>query len=283
MRNIIGNSFNRIRVSSLALGSSLAIIAAVGATALLATPAVAVTFDLSTLNVNAVTGPRPPHFPICPCTDPVTGTTIFNASNAQLTGWSEGTGSGAATLYFMGGGFGNNSGKIYLPTGGPNFSLPGTNGVPALSGTETSLGSNNNYYTGDYAANGSYPLYFWFGASSTLNSLYISTSGNLTILGLNGHGGSVIDTMTVTGQSSIQQVVLNWTGVTEVDIVGTGTGSCFDGYSCSGSFYVNDIQVNDPVASVPELSTWAMMILGFAGVGFRAYRRKSQTSFFRLA
>jgi hypothetical protein len=28
------------------------------------------------------------------------------------------------------------------------------------------------------------------------------------------------------------------------------------------------------VAAVPETSTWAMMILGFAGVGFMAYRRK---------
>jgi hypothetical protein len=30
------------------------------------------------------------------------------------------------------------------------------------------------------------------------------------------------------------------------------------------------------VASVPEPSTWAMMILGFAGVGFLAYRRRNQ-------
>ena len=29
------------------------------------------------------------------------------------------------------------------------------------------------------------------------------------------------------------------------------------------------------VAAVPEPSTWAMMILGFAGVGFMAYRRKN--------
>jgi len=34
--------------------------------------------------------------------------------------------------------------------------------------------------------------------------------------------------------------------------------------------------------SVPEPSTWAMMILGFFGVGFMAYRRKSQMSL-RLA
>jgi len=30
------------------------------------------------------------------------------------------------------------------------------------------------------------------------------------------------------------------------------------------------------VAAVPEPSTWAMMILGFFGVGFMAYRRKSK-------
>jgi hypothetical protein len=29
-------------------------------------------------------------------------------------------------------------------------------------------------------------------------------------------------------------------------------------------------------AAVPEPSTWAMLLLGFAGVGFMAYRRKSQ-------
>jgi hypothetical protein len=36
------------------------------------------------------------------------------------------------------------------------------------------------------------------------------------------------------------------------------------------------------VAAVPEPSTWAMMILGFAGVGFMAYRRKSKPAL-RLA
>jgi hypothetical protein len=29
-------------------------------------------------------------------------------------------------------------------------------------------------------------------------------------------------------------------------------------------------------AAVPEPSTWAMMILGFAGVGYMAYRRRNQ-------
>ena len=30
--------------------------------------------------------------------------------------------------------------------------------------------------------------------------------------------------------------------------------------------------------AVPELSTWAMIILGFAGIGFMAYRRRNQTA-----
>jgi hypothetical protein len=36
------------------------------------------------------------------------------------------------------------------------------------------------------------------------------------------------------------------------------------------------------LSAVPETSTWAMMILGFFGVGFMAYRRKNQSSL-RLA
>ena len=33
------------------------------------------------------------------------------------------------------------------------------------------------------------------------------------------------------------------------------------------------------VAAAPEPSTWAMMILGFAGIGCMAYRRKSTPTF----
>jgi PEP-CTERM motif len=40
--------------------------------------------------------------------------------------------------------------------------------------------------------------------------------------------------------------------------------------------YFDDVSVNATVGAVPEPSTWAMMILGFAGVGFMAYRRKSK-------
>jgi hypothetical protein len=32
------------------------------------------------------------------------------------------------------------------------------------------------------------------------------------------------------------------------------------------------------MSAVPEPSTWAMMLLGFAGEGFMAYRRKSKSA-----
>lgn len=40
---------------------------------------------------------------------------------------------------------------------------------------------------------------------------------------------------------------------------------------------------SDPVGGVPEASTWAMMILGFAGIGFMAYRKKMDSTGFRFA
>lgn len=47
-------------------------------------------------------------------------------------------------------------------------------------------------------------------------------------------------------------------------VAGVGT-SAFSSYQLSGI-----------ASAVPETSTWAMMILGFFGVGFMAYRRKSK-------
>ena len=43
-------------------------------------------------------------------------------------------------------------------------------------------------------------------------------------------------------------------------------------------FYPNSITFSEVagVSAVPEPSTWAMMVLGFAGIGFMTYRRKSK-------
>ena len=55
----------------------------------------------------------------------------------------------------------------------------------------------------------------------------------------------------------------------------TGTGGGTSGYG--GNLSVS------AQPGVPEPATWAMMMLGFAGVGFAAYRRKSATRAVRVA
>ncbi|WP_199805747.1 PEPxxWA-CTERM sorting domain-containing protein [Bradyrhizobium lablabi] len=46
---------------------------------------------------------------------------------------------------------------------------------------------------------------------------------------------------------------------------------------------VRQIRLEEVTAAVPEPSTWAMMILGFAGVGFMVYRRRGQGQALRRA
>jgi hypothetical protein len=57
-----------------------------------------------------------------------------------------------------------------------------------------------------------------------------------------------------------------------LDLEGTGGGTAGYGGTLSTT----------QVGAVPEPATWAMMILGFAGVGFMAYRRRNQTAAFRM-
>jgi hypothetical protein len=79
--------------------------------------------------------------------------------------------------------------------------------------------------------------------------------------------------------------------VFNIDFTPTGGGLNFSNPHLKIAFFINDTDKKktgdllsayfapDQIASVPEPSTWAMMILGFAGVGFMAYRRKNKPSF----
>jgi hypothetical protein len=52
------------------------------------------------------------------------------------------------------------------------------------------------------------------------------------------------------------------------------------GFDPTGFAFQFSANVGDtPISAVPEPSTWAMMILGFAGVGFMTYRRKNKPTF----
>jgi len=44
----------------------------------------------------------------------------------------------------------------------------------------------------------------------------------------------------------------------------------------NAGIYLDDVSVTPLTAGVPEPSTWAMLLIGFAGLGFMGYRRKSK-------
>lgn len=80
-------------------------------------------------------------------------------------------------------------------------------------------------------------------------------------------GGLLVSTGSGAGQR-FYDISLDFTGATNVDFFSINPDGSY--LPDNGTF---------AVAAVPEPSTWAMMILGFAGVGFMAYRRKSRPAF----
>ena len=69
-------------------------------------------------------------------------------------------------------------------------------------------------------------------------------------------------------------------GLVGASVVPAGWYIGFEDVSgCGSDWNYQDLQFyasTGSVGAVPEPSTWAMMVLGFAGVGFMAYRRKSK-------
>ena len=276
MRSMNGNAFNRSRLTSLVFRPRVAapksaVALAMVAAALFASQASATTFDLATLN-DYITGSGRStvnHGYFTGLNG--TGNEIFNSVGTQLMPWTQSLGNAdQASLNFTVPTMGNNAGKIYM-SAGALFPIP----------IGQTLGQNQSGYSGDYNLGNGFPLYFAFSNPTydvncgfncqtitqvpvTVNSLYVTGGAGATITGYSDLGHTVIDTMTITG-SGLQQITLNWTGIEEIAINGS-------------SYYVNDIEVNDPIAgSVPEPSTWAMMLLGFFCIGFMAYRQKSKS------
>jgi len=126
-------------------------------------------------------------------------------------------------------------------TGVYGFSQVGTNGYPGFIPTvEMCAGSSSNTCAG---GNG---LLEGGSASGTLALTFAQVNGSITL-----------DAAFMRFQS------IEWAGRGD-----------------SGAGINSDPQINlTSVPPVPEASTWAMMLLGFAGVGFMAYQRKKQGAF----
>ena len=105
------------------------------------------------------------------------------------------------------------------------------------------------------------------------------TNGSTSILvtGININGGSFQQNFTVdaNGENFFTVDAINGQLITGISLTAFN-GATFDD--------VRQVRLGGfgTVGAVPEPSTWAMMILGFAGVGFIAYRRHSSGATFRM-
>ena len=62
-------------------------------------------------------------------------------------------------------------------------------------------------------------------------------------------------------------------GITDIDLVLNETMSSTQGFGYTYAFAASGFS-----SAIPEPSTWAMMLIGFAGLGFVAYRRQRKTA-----
>jgi hypothetical protein len=184
----------------------------------------------------------------------------------------------------------------------------GNPGVYGVGNTITLAGSGSAYIgtidLSGYAGGGSKPieLDLYSGGNpntgALLGSVQVTPTGNGYTTEVFNFGHLLVpQTLTfivsIVGNSgSYDDSFVNWqqfTGNTGAPTIGT-SGDMW--YGSPGAYVVDNsyavatgaktntlaVQVN----AVPEPSTWAMLLLGFAGIGFMAYRRKQDGFQFRL-
>lgn len=153
------------------------------------------------------------------------------------------------------------SGGSILSASNPNAAIPSPGTVGNFLAAGPSDGGNSTVTF--LAAGGVTQLSFLWGSPDTFNTLIVNTN--------DGSYSYTADQAGVTppnGNQSFAEYVAFATSGGEFI-----TSLQFE--STSNAFEVS----NFAVSGVPEPGTWAMMVIGFLGVGFLAYRRKSPVSF----
>jgi hypothetical protein len=240
---------------------------------------------------------------------PVAAVELLNNGNFEtgnLSGWTASTQALGAVSLCCDNRFANGSGVSSTGSGG---SL-GSGGLTKISGNYSVFGDfdggtsvNSNFNNTDILKIGLTQSFAKTGSlSSATLSFDFQVSGGQNAAGNNRPGGVQVRTLTAgfdaggvsdiaytydvpdysLGIHPLQHVSLDVTALLNSLPDGSVT---FDlermvPQSFTGpGYFVGDnfsLQVAQLTADVPEPSTWAMMLLGFAGVGFMAYRRMSK-------
>jgi hypothetical protein len=153
---------------------------------------------------------------------------------------------------------------------------------PFVAGTLTFNNGTSDLTSLIFGAN----ISFYVNTVSALNylgtdTIYITTTGNL---GADPSGVQDADYINICGNSSNicnSSIQAHEGGGVTVALTASIIGDPMLAFSrvdyISGLGEIGN-QPQGAVGAVPEPSTWAMMILGFAGVGFMAYRRRNEAA-----
>jgi hypothetical protein len=145
---------------------------------------------------------------------------------------------------------------------------------------------DNGALSSNNASNANGDIFQDFGGNSNKLTNNASQAFSFNSIGLadtfnEGLGGTVIFTFDHVGGASDTQTVVLTAGIKGLQIFTFNESNLTDvvfGPDAASVIQFDNIGV-DVSSAVPEPSTWAMMILGFFGLGFMAYRRKNQTAF----
>jgi Protein of unknown function (DUF642)/PEP-CTERM motif len=212
-------------------------------------------------------------------------------------------GSAQADL-IVNGSFDNTNGTFVDNTsqGGENI-LPGSNPIAGwtISGTSTVLWINTpNTFAGIGQSPGNASPFFLDLTGTTDSAPFASVSQTINTVAGNSYrltfdlGSStswgIQDGITATAGGTSQTFTSTNPGgpgqandweIETLNFTATGSSTLISLVGDSGQSYIglDNVDVEQTsMGAVPEPSTWAMMILGFFGVGFMAYRRRNQLS-----
>lgn len=216
-----------------------------------------------------------------------------NAANIVTNGSFEGG-------TFVGGSFGFPTAQQVAP--GDSTTLPG------WTTSNSELAWSQNGQAGIVSQNGSYNLdltgfFDSAGSYATVSQTLTTSAGSTYHLSFYGGNyipqGGVAAAVSATAGSTSQTFLIpptiipdagnsSWTSF-GFDFTATAAttvlsfGGANPGASDPTFIGLDNISVeflHGPVGAVPEPSTWAMMLLGFAGLGFMVHRRKSKPAMF---
>jgi hypothetical protein len=109
-------------------------------------------------------------------------------------------------------------------------------------------------------------LGLYWGSIDLYNTLTLATTGGPVII-----TGATLD--------ALDPAIVNGTTSEYVTLSGFGTITGFTMNSTLNSFETDNYTIS---TTVPEASTWAMMLIGFASVGFLSYRNRNRRPALRL-